>query len=369
MRRAASDAIARAVLYEGYVLYPYRPSALKNRQRWTFGGLAPRPGADAAAAEPWSMQTQVLVAGGAGARVEVRVRFLQLVEASGQDWQQAIEREVAVAPAAVGDIAAIGREERFRFESEPAAGRSESVAGAVEIAAEPFGEAGIHRLTVAVHNLSPGAGPLRRMASTHTVIEVTGGALVSLMDPPPALAAAAASCVNIGTWPVLVGPPGSSDTMLSSPIVLHDHPEIAPESGGDLFDSTEIDEILVLRVLTLTDEEKAAAAACDPRVREMLARVEAMSSADLMQLHGALRQIRREVGAGARVRLRPRGRADALDIALAGRTATVVAVEQDQEGRLLFGVAVDDDPGRDLAAEGLPGHRFFFRLEEIEVLP
>ena len=372
MRLAASDAIARAVLYEGYVLYPYRPSALKNRQRWTLGGLMPRPPGGAAAlpvpGDPWSMQTQVLVAGGAGARAEVRLRFLQLVATADPDWQQAIEREVAVAPVALGELAASGREERFCFDAEPAAGRSETVAGAVEMAAERFGQDGIHRLTVAVHNLSPGASTLQRMASSHTLIGVDGGSLVSLMDPPPALADAAAACVNLGTWPVLVGPPGSHDTMLSSPIVLYDHPEIAAESSGDFFDGTEIDEMLALRVLTLTDQEKAAAAACDPRVRAMLERVESMSEVDLRGLHGALRTGRGEPAAGARVRLCPRGRADALDLALAGRTATVVAVEQDQEGRLLVGVAVDDDPGRDLAAEGLPGHRFFFRLDEVEVL-
>ena len=359
MRDAATGAIARAVLYEGFVLYPYRPSALKNRQRWTFGGLAPRPAGAADADEAWSMQTQVLVVGGAAA-IEVRVRFLQLMDGGG-DWQQAIEREVPVPPVAVDALAARGHQERFCFRADAI------VAGAVEIAAEPFG-ADVHRLTVAVHNLSEGDGRLQRMASTHTVLGVEGGSFVSLVDPPAGLADAAAACVNLGTWPVLVGPPGSADTVLSSPIVLPDHPEIAPESGGDLFDSSEIDEILTLRVLTLTDEEKAAAAACDPRVRDMLARVEAMSAAELMQLHGALRRTRRDVPAGARVRLRPRGRADAFDIALAGRIATVVAVEQDHEGRLLVGVAVDDDPGKDLGADGLPGHRFFFRLDEIEVL-
>lgn len=360
-------AIARAVLYEGYVLYPYRPSSLKNRQRWTFGALAPRPAGEGAPAEPWSLQTQVLVEGGAAASVTVRVRFLHLVDRQGADWQEAVEREVALPPLALGAVCAAGREERFWFPgSVDGDRRQEAVAGAVEVHAMPLGEDDLVQLTVAVHNLSDAdAAALRLMASTHTALEVDGGAFVSLMDPPDAHRAAAEACVNVGAWPVLVGPPGTRTAMLSAPIILYDHPEVAPESQGDFFDGTEIDEMLALRVMTLTDDEKAAAMACDPRVRALVERVEAMQTDDLLRLHGALRHMR----TGARVRLRPRRRADAFDIALDGKTATVVALEQDQDGRTLLGVAVDDDPGRDLAAAGLPGHRFFFRIDEVELLP
>ena len=84
------------------------------------------------------------------------------------------------------------------------------------------------------------------------------GEFVSLLEPPPEFQEAAAACSNVGTWPVLAGEPGQRDTVLSSPIILYDYPQIAPESPGDLFDGTEIDEILSLRILTLTDEEKSA---------------------------------------------------------------------------------------------------------------
>jgi hypothetical protein len=379
---AACDAIARAVLYEGYVLYPYRPSSLKNRQRWTFGALAPRPGgATGAVAEAWSMQTQVLIEGPGACEVEVRVRFLHLVEQVGADWQVAVEREVVLAPRSVDSLVAGGHEERFEFaamtSSEAGVTRRQlAVAGMVELHAERFAGDGVHRLTVIVHNLSdepPGGAELASLASTHTVIEARGGALVSLMDPPDHLRAAAAACVNLGTWPVLVGPAGSRAAMLSAPIVLYDHPQVAPESPGEFFDGTEIDEMLVLRVLTLTDDEKAAAASCDERVRGLLERVEALTPERLMQLHGVLRQVSRQGGAtiaaGARVRLCPRGRADAFDLALTGRIATVVSLERDQDGRTLLGVAIEDDPGRDLAELGLPGHRFFFGIDEVELLP
>src|SRR5262245_6518509 len=75
-----------------------------------------------------------------------------------------------------------------------------------------------------------------------------------------------------------------------------------------------------------------------------------------------------EVCPGDRVRLRPRGRADIFDLALAGRTATVDSIEQDYDGRVYLAVIVDDDPGKDLGALRQPGHRFFFQPEEVEPL-
>ena len=66
--------------------------------------------------------------------------------------------------------------------------------------------------------------------------------------------------------------------VLGSPIILYDYPEIAGESTGSLFDATEIDEILMLRVLTMTDAEKAEARATDPKAAEIIERRDAMST-------------------------------------------------------------------------------------------
>jgi hypothetical protein len=71
---------------------------------------------------------------------------------------------------------------------------------------------------------------------------------------------------------------------------------------------------------------------------------------------------------GDRVRLWPLGDADILDIALKGKTATIASIEQDFEGQVYLAVTVDDDPGNDLGVEGKPGHRFFYRPEEVEPL-
>ncbi len=75
-----------------------------------------------------------------------------------------------------------------------------------------------------------------------------------------------------------------------------------------------------------------------------------------------------ELRQGDRVRLRPRLRADILDLALAGKDATIEAIEQDFEGKLYLAVTVDDDPGQDLGTLRQPGHRFFFQPDEVEPL-
>jgi hypothetical protein len=112
------------------------------------------------------------------------------------------------------------------------------------------------------------------------------------MDPPEELREAAQGCENIKMWPVLVGEEGERNMMLSAPIILYDYPRIAPESPGDLFDGTEIDQLLVFNILNLTDEEKEEMRASDPRAREILERTESLSSEELMNLHGAIREFR-----------------------------------------------------------------------------
>jgi hydrogenase maturation protease len=155
--------------------------------------------------------------------------------------------------------------------------------------------------------------------------------------------------------------------MLVSPIILYDYPAVAPESPGDLFDGAEIDEILSLRILTMTDAEKREARETDPRARALLDRTEALSAADLMRMHGAVREPSWEqaLRPGAHVRIRPRRGGDVFDLVLEGKAATVEAVERDDQGRLLLAVTIDDDPGRDL---GVFGHRFFFHADEVEPL-
>jgi hypothetical protein len=175
--------------------------------------------------------------------------------------------------------------------------RWRALRGAVEVEAEPLRE-GLFKVTVRITNTTPWEGEDREstleqtFVSTHTALEVEGGEFVSLMDPPEELREAVQQCENIKTWPVLVGEEGERNMMLSSPIILYDYPQIAPESPGDLFDGTEIDQLLVFNVLSLTDEEKEEMRASDPRAREILERTESLSPEELMNLHGAIRELR-----------------------------------------------------------------------------
>jgi hydrogenase maturation protease len=162
-------------------------------------------------------------------------------------------------------------------------------------------QAGLYRIGVRISNRTPLAVSAaqgreavlaRSLLSAHTILTLQHGEFVSLLEPPPQFQEAASACSNFGTWPVLAGEPGQRDTVLSSPIILYDYPQIAPESPGDLFDGAEIDEILSLRILTLTDEEKSAMCRTDERARRILERTEALPPEHFMKLHGALRSLR-----------------------------------------------------------------------------
>jgi hypothetical protein len=345
MNRATVDPIADAVLYEGYILYPYRPS-VKNRQRWTFGGLYPEAYCRARGGDASSHQAECLVSGTPATTVEAVVRFLHLTarvvgevvpplalwpggeetpsrpveslrvgDRLYQTWQEAEEREVSLGQMTLGDLSARPRVTPFAFpggrRAEPVMGAAgdvvgvmtraqEAVAGAVEVAAAEAAE-GLFRLTLRVVNRTPlGEGEpgsrdevsLRALVSAHAMFGVAGGEFVSLTDPPGRWREAAASCRNVGVWPVLVGEEGQTDTVLASPIILPDYPQVAPESAGNFFDGTEIDEMLTLRIMTLTDAEKGEMAAVDGRARDLLARVEGMARDQMLGLHGALRGLR-----------------------------------------------------------------------------
>lgn len=331
----AAKKIAETVLYEGYVLWPYRKSAMKNQQRWTFGGVYPRAYSEARGEDdPWLMQTQCLVSGDEGSTVEVKVRFLHVTERKiGREtgaglefvdelrvggelylpWDEATEREMSVgrfklsellgSPRQVEiDIPGGSREEPLADPTGEVVGavvRSwRSLRGAVEVGAERLWD-GAFRVTVRITNTTPWAGEDREstlkqtMASTHTTLEAEEGEFVSLIDPPEEFREAAQGCKNLKTWPVLVGEEGERNMLLSSPIILYDYPQIAPESPGDLFDGGEIDQLLILNILTLTDEEKEEMRASDPRAREILTRCESLSQEELMNLHGgAVREFR-----------------------------------------------------------------------------
>jgi hypothetical protein len=335
------EKIAEAVLYEGYMLYPYRPSSVKNQQRWNFGVLCPRCYSELQqGTEAWMMQTECLIKTTALTRLSVKVRFLQIVQRSigklrvlGQEqpesvepeldivdclevggrtfrpWQEAVEREHTIDglnPELLSSLAPLhlpflpGKQfEYLRDEDGKPVGvivrEWQSLVASIQFDSIPYGD-GVIKASVRVQNLSSfttlDSGDRDdalafSLVSAHTILAVEQGEFVSLLDPPSNLKDVATLCQNVGTWPVLVG--DRAETMLSSPIILYDHPQIAPESAGDLFDATEIDEILSLRILTLTDDEKREVRESDDRARKILDRTENMPEEQFMKLHGALR--------------------------------------------------------------------------------
>jgi hypothetical protein len=286
--------IADAVLYEGYLLWPYRRSALKNQRRWTFGGVHPPAHHREHPDDRCVMRAECLLIGGDAAAVDVTVRFLHVVVRE-DGWEEATERELGSGPLDAGTLLA-GVRLPLRVEAGAAEGRRwQALDGTIDVSARRLAP-DLLRVAVVVANATPFAGDGRQEAlratfcSAHAVLAARDGRFVSLTDPPEALRDAAAGCVNDGVWPVLVGPAGSDATMLASPIILEDHPRIAPESPGDLFDGGEIDQLLTLSILALTDDEKAEMRAADPRARAILERTEALSREQLTALHAEMRR-------------------------------------------------------------------------------
>lgn len=346
MNAALVDGIVKAVLYEGYLLYPYRPSAVKNRQRFNFGVIYPRAYSEAQrGTDACTMQTQCLVSGDERTQCLVRVRFLRMVDRSigkapasagppsaipngieklellevngtaYRPWQEAVEEQIVVTEFNLSALAAQSMQRPFRLSAKKdrqaildenglIAGwierQTACVSGTIEFTAQIL-ENSLFKLAVRIANDSPmdGAEPIGReqalshsLVSAHTILEARNGEFVSLIDPPENCRAYAHACQNVGTWPVLVGEEGERETMLSSPIILYDYPRIAPESPGDLFDGAEIDEILMLRIMTLTEAEKREMRQSDDRARRILERTESLPEEQFMKLHGALRGLR-----------------------------------------------------------------------------
>ncbi|MEX0659253.1 MAG: hypothetical protein WD080_08970 [Egibacteraceae bacterium] len=431
---AGARRVADAVLYEGYVLFPYRSSATKNRYRWQFGVVVPTAQVVAGSTEPDEVVSQCLLRVGPATRVEVIVRFLRVrrravevleagahrwveqTEVDGQlvtSWDEGLEHEVSTGALAVDDLLAAEQVVEIalpaaRSEEPLGAGGSagrvvrtdEPLTGVLRVTAERLDD-GVVRVTTTVRNTTPWAATgaardevmRRSLIGVHLLLAADLGSFASLTDPPEWAQGWVASLTNRHTYPVLAGTHGRDDVVLSSPIILADHPQLAPESTGDAFDATEIDELLMLAVQALTDEEKRHARATDPRAAQVIDRADHLPPEVMERLHGAVRQFDppvmtaaadpgdrgdrgehrkmldhelmeflgvdeapleqvtvggQAVAVGDRVRLRPSRRADAQDLFAAGRIARVAAIERDLDGDTYVGVTLEDDPAADL---------------------
>ena len=331
MNLDAVRSIANAVLYEGYILYPYRASARKNRSRWQFGVVMAPGYAAVDPSERSFMQTECVLEHAGQPAVEVILRFLQVQRRSTggtapgaaiPDWDEATEREVGFT---VGPDQLLGQGGSREFaipggeDREPRTGaetgqagftvrRREPLAGVISVTATPVpGPWQALLLQVRVENRTA-ADPAPRLrdkalptalVAAHVIMTVSGGAFISMTDPPEWAKQAVTGCDNVGCWPVLAGPDGGRQAMLASPIILYDHPELAPESPGELYDGTEIDEILTLRTLVLSDDEKLEARATDSRAAALINRVESLDAQAMQGLHGTIRSAVHSGASGA----------------------------------------------------------------------
>ncbi|WP_030851985.1 hypothetical protein [Streptomyces sp. NRRL F-4474] len=457
-RFAAARQVADAVLLEGYVLYPYRASAAKNRMRWQFGVLVP-PAWGPAHGEHAFQRTEVLMEPKGDATLALELRFLHAQRRTVQQalagggftdvdelhlcdrvlvpWDEGAEERVELS-VPVSGLAGDGIRVPFarpaRDDVEDVRGadgrtagrlvrRTEAIEGVLRLrAVELDGAYRVFRLTAVVENTSPwtpadGSGADREAAlprslvAAHLLLGLDSGSFLSMTDPPEWAREAVAACENRHTWPVLAGEAGRADVVLSSPIILEDHPAIAPESAGAMYDATEIDEILALRTAALTDQEKREARGTDARAAAVIDLADSLPPEVLERLHGAVRSLREAtgpdgprqisevpdeeavfrpdtpwwdpagtadpardrdrvtvegapVGPGSRVVLRPGPRrTDAQDLFLHGRTAQVEAVLHDVDGGVHLAVTVEDDPGADIRRE--QGRFLYFQPDEV----
>ncbi len=373
------EELVKTLLYEGYALYPYTPGATKNATPTPFGIVYPPVYAAGGPTTFDRIRMQGVVeagedaAGGPPCALAVEVRFL---EAAGER-HEGVERRVELPATPLAQLAdGVGTE--FAFDR---------VRGRVRMAAQAF-EDGIVRISACVHNTTEVGEGLDRstalrssLLSTHVIARVQGGRFLSPIAPPEHAATAVLTSACVNTYPVLATP--EDDVLLGAAIVLPDHPQIAPESRGDLFDGTEIEEALLLHLLALSDDERAEIAHQDPAVKEMLRRAIATTPEEFAKLRGRItisdpapapeQEVRGEESVvvdgvrfrrGDHVRLRPDEGRNAQDHLLTGRSATIERIYLDYADSVHLCVTVDDDPGQDIMRD--IGRYLYFKPDEVE---
>jgi hypothetical protein len=344
------------LLWEGHQLYPYTPGATKNLTPTPFGIVYP----------------PVYAAGSPHTHDRVKLQCVAL-GASGF----------------AGSVHCIVAGEAHRLDLDGPSERSfafGAVSGRAWLTTEDFD--GLQRVTIAVENTTEVPEGLDRAAalqssllSTHVVARCApGGRFASPISPPDDVATAVMTCANVNIFPVLASP--EDDAVLGAAIMLPDHPQIAPESRGSLFDSTEIEEALLLHVLALSDDERSQIAEADPAVRAMVERAVGATPQDILALHGrvtvsdpgdgadsevrgeqAIEVEGRRFARGEHVVLRPERNRNAQDHLLDGRSATIERIYVDYDDQVHLCVTVDDDPGQDIMRD--IGRYLYFKPSEV----
>jgi hypothetical protein len=365
----SAEQLVESLLYEGYALYPYTPGATKNATPTPFGIVYPPAYARALDTAHDNLELQCMVEGEGDLTTEVR--FLL---PSGERHVAEPQRIEGEGEFKLGDVTV-----RTKLESHRLKGSDPLRRGDLDLRRVSFR---VENLTRVPDGLSRGDALRYSLISTHPILRVTGGGrFVSQLDAP---------CDSVNTWPVLASP--RDDVLIGAAIVLPDHPQIAPESRGSLFDNTEIEEALVLHVHALSEAERAEIGEQDEAVREMIDRALAVSPEDLLKLHGRV-EVRDPVTRepprpsadvrdptrglpevevdgvvfrrGGRVVVRPGIEADLQARMLEGRTVRLERIHRDYDGRVHLGVSVDE-PGHEVLRD--TGRFLWFFPPEVEVV-
>ncbi len=346
--------LSDTLLYEGYSLYPYRKSALKNQHRWNFGVLYPAS---------YVNQTPTYSSDKAKFVTEFLVEFERPrptfhcnLRFFRQDKDQSDREENITITDISGNYVKLLE--------------SAHLSGKIEFELTPLNDT-VAQLSVRLENTACGKMPFKTrqealtnsFLSTHMIIQAQGASFVSMTSYPEAYEQFIATCCNDGLWPVLVGERDKRNSVLAAPIILDDFPKIAEFSPTGLCDATEIDEMLALRLRTLSESEKQEIRS-DAHSAGLLKSIECLTNDQFLSLHGRSEQ--HALKKGTKVVIHPKRTADAMDMLLDGRKGTVSTLEEDFEGNKYVTVCFDDDPGKDLGEQGKHGHRFFFSLAEVE---
>jgi hypothetical protein len=394
------ERLIESLLWEGYALYPYTPGATKNATPTPFGIAYPPAYASGSASTYDHLELRSELIAAPDAVIDAEVRFL----APSGERHTASERRLAIPSVTLSELArglGEGTQEDVR---QVIAGASDAdplrvrlTLTAVQRDAERFELCfRIENLTASAAVCDRASALTRSLISTHPIVRVRGGRFVSPLE---------STCASSNTFPVLASP--GEDAVIGAAIVLPDHPQIAPESRGGLFDSTEIEEALLLHLQVLSDSERDEIGMQDPAVREMLARASATTPQEMLALHGrvtvsdpptkaaatppaerprltltppsepaglvdpTLGQPAAEVDGvcfrrGGKVRIHPPGNADLQARVLEGRTGRIERILTDYDGKVHFGLTVEGDPGQELMSES--GRLLYFFAPELEVL-
>jgi len=279
------EQLVTTMLYEGYALYPYTPGAVKNATPTPFGIVYPPAHAEGSLAAHDHLRLECALAAEPRAEIEACVRFLQ----STGGGHGGTERRIDLPRTPLAELAGDGVGTEFEFE-----GEHTTLTGRMCMRADEL-DGSLTRVRVSVHNttaVTKGVGErstaLRSsLLSTLPLATVHGGRFEAAADHP--------ELDSVNTWPVLAT--DEDDVVMGAAIMLPDHPELAPESKGSLFDGTEIEEALLLHVQTLSDSEREAIDGGDPAVRAMIERAVAATPEDIFRLHG--RVTMRDPGEGS----------------------------------------------------------------------